>query len=159
MMRRMQTSLRLARIAAPLVVAAFAVSSAACSGGCSRSDKAQEAGAQGGGDNTPAAVPTVPLPADFPKEVPVYPGARVTAAAKSAGPAGKPAWSVTATSDAPMANVVKYYKEHFGDIRLKQEIGEANTSTTIWGNSAYDVTIAATSAEGMTTLAISVVGK
>src|SRR5208283_5394795 len=49
------------------------------------------------------------IPDDFPKTIPVYPGARVNMAARSAGSGGKPAWSLSLETGDEQPKVVAFY--------------------------------------------------
>jgi hypothetical protein len=81
------------------------------------------------------------IPDDFPRSVPVYPGAKATAVTKSRNARGRPAWSVTLESDDAKERVSSYYRTNMKDFAPASEMSLADTTMSVWSNGQYDATI------------------
>ena len=100
------------------------------------------------------------IPDDFPKTIPVYPGAKADLAAKSASASGKDAWTVTLESPDPKDKVVAYYKANMPAFKMASDMNMGQTDMTVWQGTQYDVTLMISEAgAGKTTIAISAAGK
>jgi hypothetical protein len=100
--------------------------------------------------------PTVPD--DFPKAIPLYPGARVLTAAKSAKAGGRPAWSVVSESRDSTEIVTTYLKTHFRGFALSKEMLLPKASLSTWQSASYDVTMTVgKGANGATTITVSAI--
>ena len=100
------------------------------------------------------------LPDDFPKEIPLYPGGRLVAAAKSTGPQGRPAWSVTLETGDTKDRVVDFYKNGMPAFRLATSMDMGDTGMCVWQGSQYDATLMATvGADHKTTATLTAAGK
>jgi hypothetical protein len=98
------------------------------------------------------------VPDDFPKAVPLYPGARVLSAAKSAGAGGRPAWSVVSESSDSTENVRAYFAKHLDGFTLSKETRLPKARMSVWQSASYDVTLmAGNGASGGTTITVSAV--
>ena len=62
------------------------------------------------------------IPADFPKNIPIYPGSKIVAAV-SMSEHGKRGHLVTLSAEAPADDVVAYYKKRLPDLGKLQEVG------------------------------------
>jgi hypothetical protein len=89
----------------------------------------------------PSRTPGATLPEDFPKVVPIYPGARVVAAPKATGPAGKNAWAVGLVSNDDKNIVFTFFRANLSAFKQTTDstVGPARTGT--WQNPQYDVNI------------------
>jgi hypothetical protein len=89
----------------------------------------------------PSAAPGATVPADFPKIVPIYPGAKVVAATKSTGPGGKGAWTVGLVANDDKNIVFTFFRANLSGFKQTTDstVGPARTGT--WQNAQYDVTI------------------
>jgi hypothetical protein len=81
------------------------------------------------------------LPADFPRAVAVYPGAKVNMATRSNGTQGKPAWSVSLGTDDERAAVIAYYGAHMTGFTKASDMAMGDAQMTIWQSAQYDVTV------------------
>ncbi|HTQ48972.1 MAG TPA: hypothetical protein VMI75_39710 [Polyangiaceae bacterium] len=116
--------------------------------GCKSSNKAGEDGGQTTatepgqpGAPMPTPTPGAAVPADFPKVVPIYPGATVIAATKVPGPTGKGAWTVGLVSKDDKNIVYTYFRANMSAFKQATDntVGPARTGT--WQNPQYDVTV------------------
>ena len=105
----------------------------------------------------------VPTPAAFPADVPVYPRARLTAAA-AFNSAGQVTWGMEwQTTDDP-AKVQAYYQRQLNQGDWKLTVGNAPSGALFAGtfarnsNSRNTGTIAVSSAQGVTVIALSFLG-
>src|SRR5579884_1295834 len=90
------------------------------------------------------AGPEARVPDDFPKDVPIYPGAEIDLAAK--GTRGKAAWSVTLEAADPKDRVVAYYRAHMRGFTVVSDVDVGETHMFVWQSPAYDVTVMTDSA-------------
>jgi hypothetical protein len=98
------------------------------------------------------------IPDDFPKEVPVYPGAKPTMAMKSAN-AGKDVWSVTMETPDTKDKIVAFYKSKMTGFteQAMQDMGQA--SILVYVSPKYQVTVTANGQGGKTDVMLSVAVK
>jgi len=112
---------------------------------------------------TDAAVVTVgadaKVPADFPKTIAIYPGARVDLATSSLRGA-KPAWTLTLETGDERAKVVEYYAGHMTAFTKATDLAMGDTQMTVWQGPQNDVTMmVAPGASGETTISVTVTSK
>jgi len=100
------------------------------------------------------------LPDDFPKGIPVYPGAKVDMAAKANNPKGKPAWTLTLETGDSKDQVVAYYKAKMAGFKNASDMSLGDTDMSVWQSADYDVTLMVNSAANQkTAITISAAGK
>jgi hypothetical protein len=99
------------------------------------------------------------VPADFPKVVPIYEGARVVFASKSSSPQGKQAWTATLETADPRERVVEFYKSHMPAFRLVTSMDMGDTTMAVWQGDAYTATLMAATEEKETRVTVTVGGK
>jgi len=89
----------------------------------------------------PSPTPDATVPADFPKIVPIYPGAKVVAATKATGPKGKDAWTLGLVSNDDKNIVFTFFRANLSGFKQTTDstVGPARTGT--WQNAQYDVTV------------------
>jgi hypothetical protein len=162
------------------VVAVLLVGSGLCTGpGCKQSGDSARPTSSGAPEleepsaRKPSPFPTVmaagdaasvtvdaTLPPDFPKEVPIYEGARLLFASKSSSPQGRAAWTVTLETGDAKERVVEFYKSHLKGFRLATSMDLGDTSMSVWQGATYDATLMATmGADAKTTATLTVGGK
>jgi hypothetical protein len=76
---------------------------------------------------------------DFPKEVPIYPGAKVTLATRSAK--GKPAWSLALVTGDDTEHVMTFYRSHLAEFQSTSDRTLGETSMSVWQSPQLDVTL------------------
>jgi len=81
------------------------------------------------------------IPDDFPKAVPIYPGAKPAFAAKSTDPKGKAAWSVQMETPDSKDQVVAYYKANMGGFTQQTTADMGKSAMEVWQSPQYDVTL------------------
>jgi hypothetical protein len=81
------------------------------------------------------------LPADFPKSVPIYPGATTGFSSKSADPRGKDVWSVQLESGDSKDKVVAWYKANMGGFTSASDMDLGESSMQVWQSPKLDVTL------------------
>jgi len=81
------------------------------------------------------------IPADFPKSVPVYPGAKVELAAKSTGANGKPAWSVQLETGDAKDKVLAFYRSGLTGFTKATDMDMGDSAMSVWQSPQYDVTL------------------
>jgi len=81
------------------------------------------------------------IPDDFPKTVPVYPGAKTDFAAKSSDPKGKAAWSLQLETTDSKDQVVAYYKAHMSGFTQSTTADMGKSAMDVWQSPQYDVTL------------------
>jgi len=79
------------------------------------------------------------IPDDFPKAVPVYPGARVNMATRSAK--DKPAWSLALVTGDDPEHVVTFYKSSLAGFQVISDRTLAETHMSVWQSAQLDVTL------------------
>jgi hypothetical protein len=84
------------------------------------------------------------VPADFPKNVPIYPGAKVDLASTATGPNGKPGWSLTLESADPVEAVAAYYKANMGGFTLASDLPMGDTRMLSWQGPSADANLMVT---------------
>jgi hypothetical protein len=135
------------RIPSALLLVVLVTSASGCKNSSTQAgDDAGRASAPGQ-PTVPAAValpsPTAgaTVPQDFPKIVPIYPGAKVVASAKSAGPAGKGAWTVGFVTNDDKNLVFTFFRANLSAFKQTTDntVGPARTGT--FQNPQYDVTV------------------
>jgi hypothetical protein len=104
------------------------------------------------------------IPDDFPKTVPVYPGAIVNLAGRSAGAQGKPAWTLSLETGDEQAKVVAFYASGLAAsaaaFKKNSDLNLGDTQMSVWQSAPYDVTLMITAgAENQTTITMTVSGK
>jgi hypothetical protein len=138
------------RITTALFLAASVAATSGCSGCKSSSTKAGDDAGQAAAPGQPgvpspiampSAAPGATVPEDFPKVVPIYPGARVVAATKGTGPAGKSAWTVGLVANDEKNVVFTFFRANLSAFKQMSDsvVGPARTGT--WQNPQYDVTV------------------
>jgi len=104
------------------------------------------------------------IPDDFPKTVPLYPGAKVNMAARSAGDKGKPAWSLSLEVGDEQPKVVAFYASGMpasaGAFKKGSDLALGDTQMTVWQGAQFDVTLMiSASADSHTAITMTVAGK
>lgn len=79
------------------------------------------------------------VPEDFPKEVPLYPGAKVNLATRSAK--GKPAWSLALVTGDDTEHVMTFYRSHLAGFQSTSDRTLGETSMSVWQSAQLDVTL------------------
>ena len=115
-----------------------------------------EAGTVALGDN--AAVP-----GDFPKTIPIYPGAKVNMASHSAADKGK-AWSLSLETGDEQPKVVAFYASSMaasaGAFKKGSDLALGDTQMTVWQSAQLDVTLMiSATAESTTAITMTVTAK
>jgi hypothetical protein len=102
---------------------------------------------------------TAKIPDDFPKNVPVYPGAAPKVAMKSAA-GGKETWSVIVETMDAKDKVVAYYKANMSGFTVASTMDVGTGTMTVYQSPKLDVTLM-TGAEsgGKTSITLSVTSK
>jgi len=158
------------RIMTGLLFVALALAASGCKGSSTKAgdDKDQPTATAPSqpGVPSPVAIPTstpgatATVPADFPKIVPIYPGATVVAATKAAGPSGKDTWTVGLVSNDDKNIVFTFFRANMSSFKQATDstVGPARTGT--WQNPKYDATITVgDSPDKHTSIAMSVTAK
>ena len=102
---------------------------------------------------------TAKIPDDFPKAVPVYPGAKAKMALKSAS-AGKEVWSVSLETTDTKDQVVAYYKANMTGYTVASAMDMGTSTMTVYQSPKYDVTMmAAAESAGKTGITLNVASK
>jgi hypothetical protein len=138
------------RISTGVLLVALALAASGCKGSSTKSDNSDQPTATATvqpGVPAPVAIPTstpgatATVPADFPKTVPIYPGAKVVAATKTTGPTGKGAWTVGLVSNDDKNIVFTFFRANLSSFKQTTDstVGPARTGT--WQNPQYDVTV------------------
>jgi hypothetical protein len=81
------------------------------------------------------------IPADFPKTVPLYPGATPGFAAKSTDPHGKDVWSLQLETGDAKDKVIAYYKANLSGFTLATNLDMGESSMQVWQSPTLDVTL------------------
>jgi hypothetical protein len=121
------------------------------------------------GDTVAAAAPPLPdggsistaaeVPADFPKDVPIYRDSKVIFSAKSTK-RGRTAWSVTMESGDARDAVAAFYKAHMPAFTLATSMDMGDTTMCIWQGTDVDVTLMVmTQPDQKTNATLTVTGK
>ncbi|HEY1695688.1 MAG TPA: hypothetical protein VGG39_26150 [Polyangiaceae bacterium] len=110
-----------------------------------------------GGAVTMGAAATIP--ADFPKEVAVYPGAKPQMVAKSLDPKGKQAWSVTMETPDPSAKVVAYYKANMTGFTQASTMDMGTSNMSVYQSPRYDATVVINSEGAKSLISLTVASK
>ena len=98
------------------------------------------------------------IPDDFPKEVPVYPGAKPTASIKSSQ-GTKPVWTVTLETTDSKDKVAAYYKANLSGFTQKSAMDLGTGSILVYESPKYDVTFTASTEGAKTELLVNVVAR
>ena len=164
------------RTSSPLLAAALVLTSALALTGCKRiSEKVEEKAIQNqtGGQvdlqngsltiksdaGTVVVGTSSKLPDDFPKAVPVYPGAKVEMAAKSSQN-GKTVWSLTLETGDAHDKVAAFYKSGMSAFKETSSMKMGDSDMNVWQSAQYDVTLmVATGSDQKTTLSMTVASK
>jgi hypothetical protein len=102
------------------------------------------------------------IPDDFPKTVPVYPGAKVNLAARSAAGKDKTTWSLSLQTGDEQPKVVAFYASSMsaGKFTKASDLPLGDPQMTIWQSAQYDVTLMIAAApENQTTITVTVSAK
>lgn len=100
------------------------------------------------------------VPDDFPKTIPVYPGAKVDLAAKANNPNGKPAWTLTLETGDSKDQVVAFYEAKMTGFKNASDMSLGDTDMSVWQSAGYDVTLMVNAAGNRkTAITISAAGK
>ena len=143
----------------PVIVLAVVALGAGCS---------QLPGFGGGGVSSPSATPSqvaaidsaIPTPSGFPSDLPVYPRARLTAAASFAS-TGQVAWGMEWATTDPPATVQAFYVKQLNQGDWTLRVGGPPTGPAFAGtfarksNARETGTIAVSSDQGVTVIAVS----
>lgn len=98
--------------------------------------------------------PNSKIPDDFPKNVPVYPGAKIMSTVSLAG--GKNGHLITLeTADEPPA-VIEYYKKNLIGFKNDSELTSGTTSILMMSNAELSVSLSITKSEGDTLVQLTV---
>jgi len=81
------------------------------------------------------------IPDDFPKAVPIYPGAKPAFAARSTDPKGKAAWSLQMETPDSKDQVVAYYKGHMSGFTQATTADMGKSAMDVWQSPQLDVTL------------------
>ncbi len=156
-----------------LVPASLILAAALLAGGCRRArEKAEERAIErqtggavqiSGGNvtlridgGTVAVGANAKVPASFPAEVPVYPGARVGMAAESSQN-GKTGWSLTLETGDARDKVSAFYRSSLAGFKQSSVLDLGDAEMSVWQGDRYDVTLMiATGADQKTTLTMTV---
>lgn len=147
-----------------LLIVAFVLTSACSQPSGSASSPARVSGTPAG---TPLARASglldaqVAMPPNFPADVPIYPGARLTAGASFAS-TGQVSWGMEWETMDSLNKVAAYYTRQFqqGDWTFKVDSSTAtdfSTTVTRKSNSHFTGTLAADSTSGVTKILLSLV--
>src|SRR5450631_3188294 len=79
------------------------------------------------------------IPDDFPKAVPVYPGAKVNLATRSAKT--KPAWSLALVTGDDPEHVMAFYRSHLAGFQSTSDRTLGDTHMSVWQSPELDVTL------------------
>jgi hypothetical protein len=104
------------------------------------------------------------IPDDFPKTVPLYPGAKVNMASRSAAEKGKAAWSLSLETGDEQPKVVAFYASAMaastGAFKKGSDLALGDTQMTVWQGAQLDVTLMISAgAENQTAITMTVTGK
>jgi hypothetical protein len=97
------------------------------------------------------------IPDDFPKTVPVYPGAKVNMAARSAAGKDRATWSLSLETGDEQPKVVAFYASSMsasvGKFTKGSDLPLGDTQMTVWQSAQFDVTVMISAgAESQTTI-------
>ena len=98
------------------------------------------------------------IPEDFPKEVPVYPGAQPTASIKSSQ-GNKPAWTITLETTDPKEKVAAYYKSNLSGFTQKSAMDLGQASILVYESPKYDVSLTANQQGAKTEILLAISGR
>ncbi|HEY8091321.1 MAG TPA: hypothetical protein VIF09_25835 [Polyangiaceae bacterium] len=98
------------------------------------------------------------IPEDFPKEVPVYPGASPTASIKTSEGA-RPAWTLTFETTDSKDKVAAYYKANLSGFTQKSAMDLGQASILVYSSAKYDVSLTANQQGPKTEILLAVSGK
>lgn len=99
------------------------------------------------------------IPADFPKEVAIYPGAKPEMVAKSLDPKGKQAWSVTMETPDPKEKVAAYYKANMAGFTQASTMDMGTSNMSVYQSPRYDVTVMVNSEGAKSMVSLTVASK
>jgi hypothetical protein len=99
------------------------------------------------------------IPADWPKEVALYPGAKPELVAKSLDPKGKQAWSVTMDTPDGKEKVVAYYKANMTGFTLASTMDMGTSSMNVFQSPKFDVTVMISGEGTKTAISLNAVSK
>jgi hypothetical protein len=100
------------------------------------------------------------VPSDFPKSIPIYPGARVTMAHRSPATQSKPAWSLALETVDDPEQVVAFYRVKLSSFTRATDQVLGDNHMAIWQSSELDVTLLAAKAPDQdTSISMTVSGK
>lgn len=99
----------------------------------------------------------VKLPDDFPKDVPVYPGAKIASAVSAAQSGASGHMATFQTSDSP-EKVTSFYKTKFSTWQVKMEMSSGGGKVLLLQSpdDKRSVTVVANPANGLTTVSLTV---
>jgi len=98
------------------------------------------------------------IPDDFPKAVPVYPGAKVNMATRSAKV--KPAWSLALVTGDDPDHVMAFYRSSLAGFQVISDRTLAETHMSVWQSAQLDVTlVVAQAADQETSISMTVSGR
>jgi hypothetical protein len=98
------------------------------------------------------------VPEDFPKAVPLYPGA-TPLFSSSNSVTGKSAWSVQLQTPDTKEQVVAYYKGHMSGFTEATAMDMGTTSMRVYQSPKYDVSLGVTAAGDKTVLTLNTTSK
>jgi hypothetical protein len=98
--------------------------------------------------------PNSKVPDDFPKAVPIYPGAKIMSTVSLAE--GKNGHLITLQTDAEPPTVIEYYKKNLVGFKTDSELGSGTESMLMMSNAELSVSISITKSEGDTLVQLTV---
>ncbi len=106
----------------------------------------------------------VKIPDDFPKTIPIYPGAKVNMASRSAAEKGRAAWSLSLETGDEQPKVVAFYASGMaaspGAFKQGSDLALGDTQMTVWQSAQLDVTLMiSATADSKTAITMTVTGK
>ena len=98
------------------------------------------------------------LPDDLPKEVPVYPGAKINMGTRSS--TGKPGWALALVTGDDPEHVMAFYRSNLKGFTAVSDRNMGGTYMSVWQSPSLDVTLLVAQApEQETSISMTVSGK
>lgn len=94
------------------------------------------------------------IPADFPKNIPIYPGSKIVAAV-SMSEHGKRGHMVTLSVDAPTDDVLAFYRKRLPDLGKLEEVGIGGMHVLTVGNAGMKISATISKNDAATTIQLS----
>jgi hypothetical protein len=103
---------------------------------------------------------TTKIPADFPKDVAVYPGANPVMSAKAADAKGKESWQVMLETTDSKDKVTDYYKANMSGFTMASTMDMGTSAVRVYQSPKYQVSLMVGSESGgKTSISLSVTSK